>query len=60
MPSRLASFAAGTKSLSPEINIIWSTCHVRCLHVSECLLDKKEALGINISLIMGRLAPRAN
>lgn len=59
MPSRLASFAAGTKSLSPEINIIWSTCHVRCLHVSGCLLDKK-ALGINISLITGRLAPRAN
>lgn len=26
IPSRLANFAAGTKSLSPEISIIWSTC----------------------------------
>ena len=25
IPSRLASFEAETKSLSPEINIIWST-----------------------------------
>ena len=26
IPSRRASFAAGTKSLSPEISTIWSTC----------------------------------